>query len=669
MYINEKLKVFWHGGDYNPDQWLDYPEVLEKDIEFMKKSGCNAMSVGIFAWSKLEPEEGVFDFEWLDKIIDNLYANGVYTVLATPSGAMPAWMAEKYPEIRRVSEDGIRARYGVRHNNCFSSPVYREKVRIMNTKLAERYSNHPGILLWHISNEYNVEDCHCELCKANFRKYLKNKYGTIDNLNNKWWNGFWSHNLQHFGQIDPPGGHGEYSSNPLRIEWHRFKNELLCDFVQNEIDALKAVDPDIPVNTNFMEFWEIDYNKLAQRLDVVSWDNYPYWHITEQQIASKTAMYHSLFNSFKKDRPFMMMESSPSATNWQPVCKLRRPGMHLLSSIQAVAHGSDTVQYFQWRKSRGQNEQFHGAVVGHDNSEDTRVFRDVTSVGQTLKNIEQVCGSLTKNEVAILFDYDSFWSLRIAFAYLNEVENKGFLDILKKNYSALWDLNIGADFVFENDDFSAYKAIVVPMLFMVKSEIKTKLEKYVENGGVVVITFCSGAIDEDGLAFFGEDCYPFRKLLGVKAEETDSLYADQFNVISMLGGEYKTGRYCELAYLEGAQVIGEYTKDFYAGMPAVTVNNFGKGKAYYIAADLELEGYKALYKDWFGGIISPDKLVDTPKNVSVTFRYSDDAIYVFVMNFNGEASHVELPFEYEVLSGELGGGNIAPYGVAVLKKV
>lgn len=670
MYINERLKAFWHGGDYNPDQWLDYPEILEKDIELMKKSGCNAMSVGIFAWSKLEPSEGVFDFEWLDKIIDNLYSNGIYTVLATPSGAMPVWMAEKYPETKRVQEDGIRERFGNRHNNCFSSPVYREKVKIINTKLAQRYSRHPGVVLWHISNEYNVGDCHCELCKANFRKWLEKKYGTVDNLNNKWWNGFWSHRVQSFGQIDPPGRHGESVSNPLRIEWHRFKNDLLFDFVQNEIDAVKSVNPDIPVNANFMEYWEIDYNKLGQRLDVVSWDNYPKWHKTNQfNTATNTAMYHSLFNSIKKDRPFMMMESSPSATNWQPVSKLRRPGMHLLSSLQAVAHGSDTVQYFQWRKSRGQSEQFHGAVVGHDNTDDTRVFRDVTKVGQELKNIEQVTGSLTKNEVALLFDYDNLWSLNIANAYLNEVNHKGFFDILKKNYGALWSLNMGCDFVFENQDFSDYKVIIAPMLFMLKGDIKEKIEKYVEDGGIFVSTFCSGAVDEYGLAFFDKECYPFRSLLGVKAEETDSLYGDQSNSVAMLGGVYKTGRYCELAYPEGAEIIGEYCEDFYKGMPAVTVNKYGKGKAYYIAADFEMDGYKALYNEWFKDVISADKVVETPDNVSVTFRYSDNNTYAFVMNFNGEARQVKLPFDYEILSGEFEENNIAPYGVVVLKKV
>ena len=670
MYINEKLNVLWHGGDYNPDQWLEYPEVLKKDIELMKKSGCNAMSVGIFAWSKLEPREGEFDFEWLDSIINNLYDNGIYTVLATPSGAMPVWMAEKYPETKRMQEDGIRERFGNRHNNCYSSPVYREKVTIINTKLAERYSKHPGVVLWHISNEYNVEDCHCELCRANFRKWLQEKYGTIEELNRRWWNGFWSHRYQNFQQIDPPGGHGEWTSNPLRLEWHRFKNHMLRDYMSVEIAAVRKVDPTMPVNANFMRFWEIDYFELGKQLDVISWDNYPNWHAKTNEFDStvETALFHSLFNSLKKDRPFMMMESSPSATNWQEISKLRRPGMHLLSSMQAVAHGSDTVQYFQWRKSRGQSEQFHGAVVGHDNSEDTRVFRDVQSVGKALVDIKEVVGSVTRNEAAILYDYDSFWALRIAQAYRNEEHNKGFDRILQKNYGALWQLNIGCDFIFADEEFSNYKVIIAPMLFMLKNGVKEKLEKFVENGGTLVVTFCSAVIDEDALSFFDDKCYPLRKLLGVKAEETDSLYNGQSNSVDLYGKTYSSASYCELAYLEGAEVIGSYNEDFYRGMPAVTVNFYGKGKAYYIATDLDLDGYMALYSNWFKGVISADKVIASPENVSIMMRYSEDNEYVFVLNFNNEEKHVELPFDYEILTGDFEGQNISAYGTVVLKK-
>ena len=669
MYLNEKLKVMWHGGDYNPDQWLDYPEVLEKDIELMKKSGCNAMSVGIFAWSVLEPDEGVFNFEWLDSIINNLYNNGIYTLLATPTGAMPVWMAQKYPETMRVYEDGIRRRFGDRHNHCYSSPVYREKVKIINTKLAERYAGHPGVVMWHISNEYNTGDCHCEYCKENFRKYLGNKYKTIDELNRKWWNGFWSHRYQNFSQIDPPGWHGEGSSNPLKLEWARFKNTMVCDFVKWEADALKAVNPDIPVTTNFMRFFEMDYPKIAEHIDFISWDNYPEWHSSDDDSypGADTALYHDMFRSMKKGKPFMMMESSPSATNWQSISKLRRPGMHRLASIQAVAHGSDTVQYFQWRKSRGQSEQFHGAVVGHDNSEDTRVFRDVTSVGDYLKNIPEIVGSVLKNKTAILFDYDSVWSLTIAQCYRNIEGDKGFKNILLKNYKALWNLNIGTDFVYENSDFSEYKVIVAPMLFMLKRETKAKIEKFVENGGIFVTTFGSGVIDDDALAYFGSECYPFRKLAGVKAEETDSLYNGQFNMADLFGKEFKCERYCELAYTEGAEVLSRYKSDFYKDMPVLTVNNYGKGKVYYIAADFGVDGYEQIYKNILGDFTLDSNIIEVPENVSVTVRCSEENKYIFIMNFNNKTEKINVKVPYTLLSGELSDGKLEPYGVTVLK--
>lgn len=671
MYLNEKLKGMWHGCDYNPDQWIDYPEVLEKDIELMKKSHCNVMSVGIFAWSRLEPQEGVFDFQWLDNVIDRLYENGVYTILATPSGAMPAWMAEKYPEVKRMSDDGVRNRFGNRHNNCHSSPVYREKVRIINTKLAERYSGHPGVIMWHISNEYNIQDCHCPLCVANFQKWLEYKYKTIENLNKRWWNNFWSHNYQSFSQISPPGDHGENASNPLKLEWWRFKNDLLKSFMENEINAVKSVNSSIPVTANFMQFWKMDYWKLSQCLDVMSWDNYPLWHSesSEFSVAVKAAAFHSMYNSLKKDRPFMLMESSPSATNWQGVSKLRRPGMHMLASMQAVAHGSDTVQYFQWRKSRGQSEQFHGAVVGHDNSGDTRVFREVEQVGQELIDIREITSSLTKNEVAILFDYENIHSLSIAQAYRNIDSDKGFDAVLQKVYGALWNLNMGCDFVFCDEDFSQYKVIIAPMLFMLKSGVKEKIEDFVKNGGIFVATFASGIIDEDGLSFFDDACYPLRKLLGVKAEETDSLYDGECNYVQLYGEKYICEKYCELAYPEGATVLGEYTEDFYKGMPAVTVNDYGKGKAYYIATDFETIGYTKLFDRWFRDVITSEKVVDTPDNVCVTMRYKEDVCYVFVLNFNKTPVEIHLPFEYEILAGEFTGNTISPYGVLVLKKV
>ncbi len=670
MYLNENLKAMWHGCDYNPDQWLDYPEVLEKDIELMKKAGCNVMSVGIFSWAVIEPEEGVFNFEWLDKIIDNLYKGGIYTLLATPTGAMPVWMAEKYPEIMRVHEDGGRRRFGDRHNHCYSSPAYREKVNIINTKLAQRYAKHPGVVMWHISNELNTGDCYCELCKENFRKYLKNKYGTIEELNKRWWNGFWSHRYYSFSQIDPPGHRGENSSNPLKLEWARFKSYMVCDYVKWEAEALKAVNPDVPVTTNYMQFFEMDYPKIAEYIDYISWDSYPAWHSSDNDSyqAADTAMFHDMFRSMKKGKPLMMMESSPSATNWQSVAKLRRPGMHLLASLQAVAHGSDTVQYFQWRKSRGQSEQFHGAVVSHDNTENTRVFSDVSSVGAYLSGLDEVVGSVPKNKTAFLIDYDNIWSLTFAQAYRNFERDKGFRDVLYKNYKALWNMNVGCDFVFENSDFSEYKVIIAPMLFMLKKNVKEKIENFVENGGMLVTTFVSGVVDEDALTYFDTECYPLRKLTGVKAEETDCLFNGQFNTADLFGKEYRCDRYCELAYEEGAEVLSRYKTDFYKDMPVFTVNNYGKGKVYYIAADFGIDGYEQIYRNILvEDVLSDSDIIETPENVSATVRYSDENKYIFIMNFNNRVEKITVKFPYSVICGDFSDGNIQPYGVVVIK--
>lgn len=670
MVLSEKLLKIWHGCDYNPDQWLHDPQILKDDIKYMKETKCNVMSVGIFSWSVLEPQEGVFNFEWLDGVINSLYENGIYTILATPSGARPAWMAQKYPEVLRMDYTGIRREFGERHNHCYTSPIYREKVRIINTKLAERYANHPGVIMWHISNEYNTGECFCPTCRAAFTKWLKDKYQTIENLNSLWWNGFWSHNYTDFSQIAPPHPLGEIRSNGLYVDWYRFRSDILINFFDEEIKPLKAANSNLPVTANLMDFFEVDYNKFAKHMDVVSWDNYPYWHRGDDQTPSaiERAYFHSRFNSMKGDRPFMMMESSPSSTNWQDVAKLRRPGMQILSSLQAVAHGSDTVQYFQWRKNRGQAEQFHGAVMGHDNTNKTRVFNDVKKTGELLDSISEIIGSHTKNEVAFLTDYDNIWMLDYTQGYRNIDQYKGYLRCLYKNYGALWYQNIGADFIGSDEDFSQYKIVVAPMLFMTKRGFKERIEKFVENGGTFITTYISGMVDEYNLCWQGDGFYPLGDVLGIQFEETDSLLDSDENNVEMFGSTYKCRNYCELSHLNGAQALGTYKKDFYAGMPAVTVNSFGKGKAYYIATEFDDDGYRKIYSEIVKDSVLENKGIETPYGVNIQMRYHDDGTaYAFIMNFTDEKKWLSLPFDYEILSGELSDGNIGGYGICVLK--
>ena len=268
-----------YGGDYNPEQWLDRPDILEEDIAMMQEAHINTVTLGVFSWSTLEPEEGKYNFGWLDTIMDRLDQAGISVILATPSGARPQWMAEKYPEVLRVNERRERAHYGYRHNHCYTSPIYRQKVRAINMELAKRYGKRKQVILWHISNEYGGE-CHCPLCQSAFRSWLKKRYNNdIKEVNRKWNTAFWSHDYQNFDQIESPTPLGETSIHGLVLDWKRFVSHQSVDFCKAEIQALRDAGGTKPATTNLMyNFPTINYHEMAKVLDVVSWDNYPQWH-------------------------------------------------------------------------------------------------------------------------------------------------------------------------------------------------------------------------------------------------------------------------------------------------------------------------------------------------------------------------------------------------------
>ncbi|PNQ83805.1 beta-galactosidase [Paenibacillus polymyxa] len=649
--ISERVPRMLHGADYNPEQWQQYPEVLAKDIRLMKLAKCNVMSVGIFSWVSLEPEEGVFTFEWLDRILDSFAENGIYAFLATPSGARPAWMSQKYPEVLRVGVNRVRNLHGFRHNHCYTSPVYREKVRIMNTKLAERYANHPAVIGWHISNEFGG-DCHCDYCQEAFRAWVQDKYGTLDKLNHAWWTTFWSHTVTDWSQVESPAPHGETQVHAMNLDWRRFVTEQTADFIKHEIVPLKAANPDIPVTTNLMEFFEgLNYWKFADLLDVISWDSYPTWHDREgddSRQAARVAMMHDIIRSIKGGKPWMLMESTPSLTNWQDVSKLKRPGMHLLSSLQAVAHGSDTVQYFQWRKSRGSSEKLHGAVVDHVGHEHTRVFGDVTDVGHALEKLEEVVGTSVPAEAAVIFDWENRWGINDS----QGPRNKGvkYEETAEAHYLALWEQGVPVDVIHMDADFSKYKLLVAPMLYMVRSGVGERIQKFVENGGIFVATYWSGIVDEHDLCFLGGFPGPLRKTLGIWSEEIDGLHDHDRNYIIPiegneldLQGEYEAVELCDLIHTEGAEVLAKYGTDFYAGRPALTVNRLGQGKAYYIASRNTGLFHSHFYKSLIDEAgLSKALDVQLPHGVNTAIRTDGVHDYIFVMNFTHEPQEITL---------------------------
>ncbi len=732
--ISTKAPMFLHGADYNPDQWLHMPEIIQEDYRLMKLAKCNVMSVGIFAWASIEKQEGVFDFGWLDNTMDNLYSNGVYVMLATPSAARPAWLSQKYPEVLRTRANRVRNLHGGRHNHCLTSPVYREKVRIINTKLAERYKSHPALIAWHVSNEYGGQ-CHCELCQAKFREWLKQKYnGNLDKLNKAWWTNFWSHTYTSWDQIESPAPHGEYSIMGLDLDWKHFTTDQTIDFFKHEIRPLREITPDIPVTTNFDDYVNIengiDYWKFAPHVDFVSWDNYPYWHGKRPNPieGSRRAFIHDMNRSLKYGKPFTLMESSPSATNWQPVGKLRRPGMHVLASLQAIAHGSESVQYFQWRKSRGSYEKLHGAVVGHSGHENTRVFRDVKQVGEILSKITPILGTSVEPEVAVIYDWENSWAISVCKGPRRD--KKDYFETCQSHYRAFWENGIPVDVINMECDFSKYKVLVAPMLYMVRTGMGERIEEFVRTGGIFVTTYLSGITDENDLCFLGGFPGPLRKVTGIWSEEIDCLYDHDVNYVVLLDDfeyefsanlnhsnnckmnspanpecdvrgkqqfpgnkasqqanaqmamhdrrEYKTEVFCDLIHCETARPLAVYKQDFYAGRPALTVNDFGKGKAYYIAFrnnhEFLSDFYKALTCSLKAKGISLKKVLDTdlPYGVTAQVRTDGQKDYVFISNFSLNERTVDLgDTTYRNMVNEnivRGRVNIKPYGILILER-
>lgn len=664
---------FLHGADYNPEQWIENKSVWDEDMRLMKLAHCNEMSVGIFSWAMLEPREGEYDFTFLDEVIDRIGKNGGKVILATPSGARPHWMADKYPEVLRVWPDGVRAGFGGRHNHCFTSPVYREKVREMNRRLAQRYGNNPTVVAWHISNEYGGE-CHCPLCAQAFRDFLRKKFNNdIHALNSAYWTTFWSHTYDSFDQIDPPGMRTEQGLHGLNLDWRRFVTQQTMDFIRNETAPIRELSPGLPVTINMMfEFYDLDYNKVADVIDFASWDSYPEWHSTDDAIiAQRTAFWHDFYRTMK-GKPFLLMESTPSLVNWKSFNKLKRPGLDVLSSLQAVAHGSDSVQYFQWRKSRGSSEKFHGAVVGHDGTENTRVFRSVQTTGAILEKIDEIAGTLTDSQVAIVFDWENMWALDNAQGYANN--DKKYRETCYAYHKIFWERGIDCDIVAPQADLSRYKLVVAPMLYLTDSRTVENLKTYVSGGGTLYATYMLGTVDENDLCYLGGiPGNGLKEVFGIEAEEIDTLYPQDRQHARMGDQIHELVDYCEVIHLHGAQALAHYDDGFYRSQSAVTRNRYGAGQAIYQACRDSGSLKEAIFTELIREL-EIRSAVETngalPHGVTAHTRTDGEHTYVFVENYSDrDSASVSLgkPMQ-NLLTGDVESESVLePYGFGIFK--
>lgn len=629
MRFSNKVNKIVYGGDYNPEQWPE--EIWAEDMRLLKEANIDIVTLNVFSWAALQPSEETYDFSKLDKIMEMVRDNGLQVCLATSTGAHPAWMAKKYPDILRTEFNGLKRKFGGRHNSCPNSPTYEKYSVRLAKKIAERYRDYNNIVAWHISNEFGGE-CYCENCEKAFRVWLKKKYQTIENVNRAWNTAFWGHTFYDWDEIVLPNLLSEHFEQDrsqfqgITVDYKRFNSESILECYKREYDALKAITPDIPITTNLMGFYKpLDYKMWAKYMDVVSWDNYP----SNEDSPAQIAMSHDLMRGINGGEPFLLMEQTPSVTNWLPYNALKRPGVMRLWSYQAVAHGSDSVMFFQMRRTVGACEKLHGAVIDHVGTNETRVFREVKALGAELKELgEQTLGAVPDAKAAIYFDWDNWWAIECSAGPNCDLKYK---DEIYNYYQALYKLNIPVDIVGPEDDLGKYQLLIAPILYMTKTGYDEKIRTFVKNGGTFVTTFFSGIADEHDLIVTGGYPGKLRDIMGIWVEESDALPSGAENHFTYRGKAYPAKLLCDLSHLEGAEALSVYEEDFYAQMPAITKNQFGDGRAYYVATRSSEEFYQTLMAD-ICEECGVESLLAPQENLEVTMRRNENGRFLFLLN-------------------------------------
>lgn len=640
------------GGDYNPNQWPK--DIWEEDMRIFKKAGINSATINVFSWAKIQPSEEEYYFEELDEIIEMLSKDKYDIILATSTASLPAWMVKKYPEVARTDYEGRHHKFGQRHNACPNSLVYQKFASKLAGKLAERYGSNPHITCWHINNEYGGE-CYCENCEKAFRVWLKNRYKTIEALNQAWNLEFWGHTIYEWDEVVLPNalsegiGRDKTAFAGISIDYRRFNSDSMLENYKMERDAIRKYDSVTPITTNLMGTYKnLDYFKWAKEMDLVSWDNYPSYNTP----LSYTAMCHDLMRGLKDGQPFMLMEQTPSQQNWQPYNSLKRPGKMRAQSYQTLAHGADTIQFFQLRRSVGACEKFHGAVIEHVGHENTRVFREVMELGKELEQLEEIIGSTINSKVGIIFDWENYWALEYTSGPNKDLT---YVDQIHQYYQYFYNKNIPVDMISVDSDLSKYDVVVAPVLYMMKAGLAERITAFVETGGQFVTTFMSGIVNESDNVYLGGYPGPLREIAGIWVEEIDALAPEQKNGVEFNDGNaYTCQLLCDIIHLEGAETIATYKEDFYGDTPAITKNSYGKGNVWYVGTQVEQDGIAHL----FNQVIAETNVKPVCSNgegLEITKRETTDASFYFVINQKTKKQLLpeELVGKRNLLTGEV----------------
>ena len=672
MQASERRKYMYLGAAYYPEHWTE--EMWEKDARLMKEANFNVVRMAEFAWAKLEPQKGRYDFSWLDKAIGILSQHGISVILGTPTATPPKWLMDQNEDIYQKDKYGRVRGFGSRRHYCLNNPRFVELTKEIVSRVAEHYKDSSSVVAWQIDNEFGCQDttyCYCEHCLKAFQKWLQNKYGSIDRLNEEWGTVFWSQTYHAWDEIVLPaysvcdGADPKHDGhNPsMVLDYKRFSSHAVVSYQRIQHDILRS-HTDKPITHNLMgHFPEIDYFHLGKDLDFVSWDNYPDypWDIPSRV---KTSAAHDLMRGIK-GKNFWVMEQQSGPCGWDVLADTPKPGQLRLWTYQAVAHGAEGMVYFRFRACRVGAEQYWYGILDHD-SVPRRRYREIQQTCAELKGLSHLLvGSSVVSEAAIVKSYDNLWSHQIR----SHNANFDYNQLLLSYYTALAENNISADFISEAGELSKYKVLFMPAFNLMTESIKELLENYVAQGGSLVLTFRSGTRTWNNA--MSELTLPglFKEMAGVEVEEFDSLnYGRQIPVSTMAGGGHASV-WCDILKPISANALASYTGDYYAGRPAITVNRFGKGKVYYIGCDLDPAALKNLVK-----VIAADSgivpLMPGPVDgVEAVQKEKDGKRFILLLNYN--AFEVKLPVQEnhkDMLSQSINKGvlTLPPFGVALL---
>ncbi len=658
------------GADYYPEHWPK--ERWDYDAQLMQDAGFNVVRLAEFSWVLLEPEEGRFDFAWLDEAIGILSRHRIKAVLGTPTGVMPAWVARKYPETLALKPDGTRVGWGGRKNNCFSDGTYRLLSERITRALAEHYAGNPAVIGWQTDNEFSGTDCRCSRCRATFQDWLRRKHGTMEALNRAWGTHFWGLKVDEWADIPIPDSRtGAWaSSNPsASLDWQRFTSWLNVRFQADQVRILRALAPQHFVTHNFMGlFQEMDYYDLARDLDFVSWDNYPVFADWDKPgIRYEASLAADAMRGLKGSN-FWIMEQTAGPLGWDIFSRNPRPGEMRSIAYQQLAHGADAQVWFRWRTCTAGREQYWHGLLGHDGKPGRR-YREAAETAHEYRALERLLrGTRPRPEVAFIYDYDSLWALRIQPAFAGNT----YAAALRRYYDALFRAGVGVDVVPPTADLARYRLVVAPELFVLPDDVARKLVTYVERGGVLLTDLRSGVKDENGLVHARTLPGLLTPALGIEIDEYESLAAVEYAVKGQaaLAGDFTATRYADWIAPRGAETVAAYSTWPVESFAAVTRHNHGQGRGWYVGTIMKEPGFydrlmRAVLAD--AGI---KPVVEPVPGVEACVREGEGRRLLFLINHTEIGASMAVPAgQDELLSGKrtTERQELGPYGVAVIR--